>query len=313
MSSSNTKSNMKFYFNRRPVSGPWGGGSKVITAICEESVRRGHEIFFENDIHKNEFFDIIFCSDPRPGPTSFDDLLAYRTKNPRTKLIQRVGDLGTHGKPDLFMLVKASTKFADLVIFPSNWAKNFSKIDGINSITIENAPIKTFFAQKPERTADSPIRLVSHHWSNNQFKGFEVYEALDKFCNLRGGFTFTFIGRKPEGCFLTNHVPPKDAQQLSEELAKHDIYITASKREAGANHVLEAMALGLPVLFHRLGGSINEYCDGRGLVYDDADDLIRKLEDPNLVSDLLSFKKPYTRNSDQMASEYVDVFERFVS
>ena len=43
-------------------------------------------------------------------------------------------------------------------------------------------------------------------------------------------------------------------------LPNYDVYLTASREEAGANHVLEAMAAGLPVVYHDEGGSIPEYC-----------------------------------------------------
>jgi len=50
-------------------------------------------------------------------------------------------------------------------------------------------------------------------------------------------------------------------------LTNHDIYLTASLEEAGANHVLEAMACKLPILYRKGGGSINEYCLGMGQEY----------------------------------------------
>jgi hypothetical protein len=36
------------------------------------------------------------------------------------------------------------------------------------------------------------------------------------------------------------------------------VYITASEHEAGANHIMEASAVGLPVLFNASGGSMME-------------------------------------------------------
>ena len=46
-----------------------------------------------------------------------------------------------------------------------------------------------------------------------------------------------------------------DELNLSLTLPSHDIYLTASLEEAGANHVLEALACGLPVLTTTLMGA----------------------------------------------------------
>ena len=70
---------------------------------------------------------------------------------------------------------------------------------------------------------------------------------------------------------------PKNADTLSELLPTYDIYVTASLEEAGANHVLEAMAAGLPVLYRKNGGSIEEYCCNHGLLYDTFNDFIKQL------------------------------------
>ena len=63
---------------------------------------------------------------------------------------------------------------------------------------------------------------------------------------------------------------------LSLELPKYHIYLTASEEEAGANHVLEAAAAGLPIIYRNTGGSIVDYCHSMGEVYSSFDELIEK-------------------------------------
>jgi hypothetical protein len=302
---------MKVYFNRRPVQGPWGGGSKVLCAIIDECKRRQHEVFFEEQIFVEKDLDILFCMDPRPNSlVSYDDLVYARNSNARSKIIQRVGDLGTHGKPDLFDLVKKTSNVSDLLIFPSRWAMESLPTLNQNRRVISNAPLPEFVKKRKSRDEEGTIRIVSHHWSNNSMKGFEVYELLDRYCLTSGErYTFTFIGRKPEVVHLANHVPPQDVSGLVEELPRHHIYVTASRQEAGANHVLEAMGLGLPVLYNRDGGSINEYCKDFGMSYGTFEELIWTLE--NKQKDLLDFyaTKSYTRTSIDMAVDYVNLFE----
>lgn len=300
---------MKYYFNRRPVAGPWGGGSKVLSSIIEECTSRGHEVFFEEEVNLNIDFDIIFCMDPRPNNfTGFIDLLNKKRFLPKCKLIQRIGDLGTHGKPDLFELVKIASCHSDVLVFPSNWAKNYLNSQNKNCYVIPNAPLQDFIIETNTIKNYDTLKIVSHHWSNNSMKGFEIYKSLDNYCDGTKS-KFTFIGRKPEDVYLKNYILPQDILGLKEEIPKHNVYITASKQEAGANHVLEAMALGLPVLYHEDGGSINEYCKDFGLSYNSFESLIDILKNGKDELKKISEKISYKRNSKDMAREYVNLFE----
>ena len=88
---------MKVYLNRTPKTGPWGGGIKTVNKLAEAIVSSGHEL-----THKLEAgIDVIFCIDPRPNERGewYQHFVNYRNTFPKTKIIQRVGDLGTHIKP----------------------------------------------------------------------------------------------------------------------------------------------------------------------------------------------------------------------
>ena len=61
-----------------------------------------------------------------------------------SKIIQRVGDVGTHGKPDLTDLVKQSIQYSDVCIFPSQWALDYVNASD-NSIVIPNGPLSDFY------------------------------------------------------------------------------------------------------------------------------------------------------------------------
>lgn len=302
---------MKVYFNRRPTPGPWGGGSKVLFAIIEECLSRNHEVYFEEAIRSSNNFDVLFCIDPRPNQTvDYKEILFKKSQNPGTKLVQRIGDLGTHGKPELFNLLKAIIRFPDVVVFPSEWAKNYlSPPENKKCRVISNAPLQQFILHHKSKTFPEKLSIVSHHWSNNSLKGFEIYKSLDDYCLSTNKSTFTFIGRKPDNISLSNYVPPQDVDGLVSKLPEHQIYVTASKQEAGANHVLEAMALGLPVLYHKDGGSINEYCKDYGMVYESFDELIHIIENKRDELQAIANSMTYQRSSKDMAREYVDLFE----
>jgi len=308
---------MNIYFNRRPVAGPWGGGSKILSSIIDECVDRKHNIYFENEIQSIKDLDIIFCNDPRPTEfVTFEDLLAKRNRT-KAKLLQRIGDLGTHGKPDLTALVSQTSKHADHIIYPSIWAK-----DSLEKITkkiesfsiIENAPLPCFIRDDAPSNFSTTLKIVTHHWSNNLMKGFDIYEKLDNFCQKSDGkFEFTFIGRKPENFNFRNYINPLDANELSKTLKNYHIYLTASKYEAGANHVLEAIGMKLPVLYHKDGGSIVEYCKEYGIMFDSYEKLQHELTHNLINLENIAKRMSYARSTKQMAKEYVDLFERLSS
>ena len=169
-----------------------------------------------------------------------------------------------------------------------------------------------FYLNRNERTetSDTP-KIVTHHWSTNVRKGFDLYKRFDEFCNQSGEFEFHYIGQVPKGCSFKNQLPPMAVDHLVGALPNYDIYLTASEEEAGANHVLESLAAGLPVVYRNTGGSIPEYCALGGTGYSDFDDMIESLRD---VKD--NYKKhkveclKYKDTNDIVIDKYCDIIRR---
>ena len=165
----------KVYINREPVSGPWGGGNKTLSGIVN-SLSVYADIVFELD---DADIDTIFCFDPRPNSKGewYQDFLEYREKF-GSKIIQRVGDVGTHGKPDLTKLVHQSSHMSDFVIFPSDWARKFLQFNNKNYAVIHNSPMADFFENRVDNDPEDKLKIVTHHWSTNKLKGFDIYSEL---------------------------------------------------------------------------------------------------------------------------------------
>ena len=259
---------MLIYLNKKPVDAPWGGGDKTVRALVDELERRGHSV-----VHTFvEGIDRLVCFDPRSNHegVGWDLIVAYRNRF-KVPIIQRVGDLGTHGKPELLELLKRSIPCSDRVVFPSKWARAYvdKNIDFLRSEShvVLNGAHPSFFDRRILGRLSSVPRLVTHHWSTNPRKGFAVYEKIARNEKIsRSERTFTYYGRLPEQSSLKSS-GVLNVEELAVALPKCDIYVTASEEEAGANHVLEAMAAGLPVVYHALGGSIREYVGNAGVSF----------------------------------------------
>jgi len=269
---------LKIYINRKPKSGPWGGGNKTVCILSKMLKSRSHEVVYnlEDDV------DIIFCMDPRPDESGvwYGDFLEHKNKF-GSKIIQRVGDIGTHSKPDLTQLVAQTFQFSDFFIFPSDWARRAIGFSGSNYAIVKNQSRKIFhkFKKDLKLAGDEKMKIVTHHWSTNPKKGFDFYEYLSK-KSIEKNIHVTFIGRVPErfNTSLINYIEPQGDESLSRLLPQNHVYLTASIEEAGANHVVEALASGLPVIYHDQGGSIPEYVSEYGLSFSNFETLLGAVE-----------------------------------
>ena len=316
----------KVFLNRKPVSGPWGGGNKTVS-LLDEFLSKEEEITLTYDLSEKDI-DLIVCIDPKPDQNGvwYQDFLTYREINPQTKILQRVGDLGTHRTKDITELVYRTIHMSDFVIFPSDWARKAIGFQKKNYLVIENQPLNMFY-DKLESTDQTKknldhknVKLVTHHWSNNPMKGFETYSRVGKLIQEKAtgyeNLDFTYIGRwnsnySSEGITL---IDPVDSNKLKQFLSDYDVYLTASELEAGANHVLEALACNLPVLYKSGGGSIDEYCSNYGINYENSDDLnnalIQMKENYSLYQDAI-FHRPKASLEDQI-QRYIKIIKEIV-
>ncbi len=301
---------MKVYVNRQPKYGPWGGGAKTVNKLVKTLLSKGHTVVYR--LEKN--IDIIFCFDPRPNVFGEDisHIYTYKRAFPKTKIIQRVGDVGTHSKPHLTELVKSCLPKSDYFIFPSEWSKDYVGFQGNNCSVIYNCPMSEFYKNRNKSAAiPSKPRVVTHHWSTNPKKGFKMYEKFDEYCYDTGEFEFHYIGQKPKEINFNNHIEPVSTDKLVDILPNYDIYLTASEEEAGANHVLESLACGLPIAYHENGGSIPEYCVLGGRGYSNFMGMLRTLR--QIRDDYSKYKEEclrYVDTSDSVVNKYYRIMEK---
>lgn len=302
----------KIYFNRNVRKTPWGGGSQFLTAMVDFLIKHGHKVVhhFENDI------DVIFMIDPRydgDGSLSINEIYDYKLKNPKTKILYRVNECDARkGTNDIDNVVMKSMNVSDEVVFISEWLQQYFIKLGYNkkSHVIYNGCDQSIF--KPIEHNNEKIRLVTHHWSDNWMKGFDIYNQIDQFVTDNNQFEFTYIGRynsqyRPKS---TKLIEPLYGENLGKELQKCDIYVTASRYEPCGMHHIEGASCGLPVLYHRDGGAIVDVCKHHGEMYQDFDDFIQKLK--IMSNDIDKYRKKIIyRNLDieKCCNEFMNIID----
>jgi len=282
---------LKIFFNRITRKEAYGGGSHFVTAMVEYLERKGHKVVFHLVDPKShqviKDIDVIFLIDPRPGDIGYsvNHVVAYKNQvNPKVKVLHRVNECDARKNTDFIdnILVETS-KFTDKTVFISNWLKEYfikkSFKNAINSNVIYNGcNLKHFFPRKSKKTTQK-IKIVTHHWSDNWLKGFDLYKHIDENI-VNSNYEFTYVGRytKDYQPVNTRIVSPLWGPNLGSELRKHDIYVTASRFEPCGMHHIEGAASGLPVIYHRNCGGINEMCNLHGEEFNSLENFKSTLE-----------------------------------
>ena len=306
--------------------GPWGGGNLFAVNLSRYLKNKGHDVIYDLD---DRDIDIILLTEPRKTSpssayTNFEIQNYINYKNPNAIVIHRVNECDEHKDTSYInKYISYANKCADATVFVSSWIKDlYSDYEGINSklskVILSGADSDKFNNQGFKRwNKKEKFKLVTHHWSNNWNKGFDVYKKIDdllsenKFKNL---FEFNFIGRIPDNLKLKNSniISPKSGEELSNEIKKNNFYITGSINEPSGNHHIEAAQCGLPILYIESGG-ITEYCEGYGIKY-----TISNLEE-KLYYALENCEKyyekveNYPRNADLMSEEFLVFFNELLS
>lgn len=269
------KFTLKIAFNIGVEKKPFGGGNIFLEGLTKHLLEKKYII--RNDLKDNDI-DIILILDPRyrhPSSNfSIGKIFRYiKFKNPNAIIVHRINECDER-KNTNFMnkLLKISNYIADHTIFVGSWLKQLDLWEKKSSSVILNGSDKNIFYPNKNNILPPPYRLVSHHWSNNKMKGFDVYSKIDQLLNSskwKMKIEFTYIGRLPKNFKFKNVkvIDPLYKKLLADELSNHHIYVTGSINEPGGNHQNEGALCGLPLLY-RNSGCFEEYCEGYGVKFD---------------------------------------------
>ena len=316
---------MKISINYVVLNKIWGGGNKFVSALIKELKKNKHEVIHhlnDNDI------DLILIIDPRKYLANINygagAVLKYILfKNPNSVVVHRINECDERKNTKLMNFFLRTTNFcADHTVFVGSWLKNLRVWDkrSTNHSVILNGSDKTFFNSKKGSKWNNlkPIKIITHHWSNNYNKGFDIYKYLDKLLfekNWRNIFEFTYVGNIPNNFTFHNakHIQPKYDKELSNILKKHHIYLTASINEPGGNHQNEGGMCGLPILY-RESGCMKEYCHGYGVSFKDQYDIEKSLK--LIIKNYFKLKSKmqyFDRDIQTTVKNYIELFTKLNS
>jgi len=245
---------------------------------------------------------------------------------PKTIVIQRINSCDarhdTNYEDDLIIY---TNKLANHTIFISNFIKDyFARIGLIKSSNdfsiIKNGADTNVFNPvgfSPWPGPPKKIKIVTHHWSSNYKKGFDIYCRLDRLLDdpyWSSRFEFCYIGNIPKDQNLSNTkiLSPLSGIELGSALKINHLYLTASRFEPAGMHHIEAMQCGLPILFIE-SGALPDYCSNYGISFK-PDNFLEKLEFVyNNYSEIFKMLPKCDYSSTHMADEYRELFLKLAS
>ncbi len=254
--------------NMQPTDAPWGGGNQWVRQMTRYLAEEGYRVSFD----LRERVDAIVMIDPRVGGlVTFgpDEIREYKLSHAATVCLHRVNECDAR-KATSFIddLLESANTVADFTVFVSAWLRDYHAARWFDAkrphaVVLNGADPTAFHPRGGDAfTGATPFRLVTHHWSDNWMKGFDVYQAVDELvANGRlPGTELWVVGRWPREIRwkAARTIGPAQGAELASLLRRCHAYLTASRFDPGPMHPIEGVQCGLPLIYHRDGGGIVE-------------------------------------------------------
>ena len=309
--------------NMRPTSGPWGGSSTFVSQLRAFLEARGWRVVYR----LTPEVDAIIVIDPREDlqlkAFGMREIIAHKQRHPRVQVIHRVNECDQR-KGTSFMdpLLAEANAHADFTVFIAEWLREYHTARWFDSarphdVIYNGADAGVFhpIGQQPWRGGE-PVRVVTHHWSDNPLKGFDIYEEVDRLiaAGELPGFELWVIGRWPAGIHWKSArtFPPSAGRALAAQLRACHLYLTATRWEPCGMHHVEGAQCGLPLLYHEDGGGVVEAGLRYGIGFRD-----------NVAAALLDARDRYTElrqqvlarlpSGDRMVLAYAEIIQRLLA
>jgi len=306
-----------------PNRSPWGGASPFVWQLEAIMKRRGWRVQYS----LSPTPDVVFVIDPRMDHPKkkfgLEELRVFRKKNPEVPILHRINECDQRKGTD-FMdeLLRQTSELCDYTVFIAEWLRDyfidrwFDPVRPHSCIYNGADPVIYHPFGTVAPNPDGPLKIVTHHWSDNELKGFDVYEKVDHLIadGKLPGFSLRVIGRWPKSVKWRSAelIGPMTGRPLAQKLRECHIYLTASRWEPCGMHHVEGAQCGLPLVYHEEGGGIVEAGLKYGIGYrDDPSEALRQM-----ASNLLEFRNKLFRaipSGDRMAMDYTDLCQYLVT
>ncbi len=280
--------------NLNPIKGSWGGANQWTTQLTRWLRHQGWRVVHD----LKQVPDAVIMTHTGLAPMTsfgFEHVRKLKDKHPGIPCIHRINDNDIRKETsEMDDFLAKSSSVADHTVFVSSWLRDYHAgrwFDGNrpHSVILPGADTRVFhpLGNLPW-LPDQPFRIVTHHWSDNWNKGFDVYAEIDEWIhdNPDKGFELWVIGRWPKDLTWKSArtFAPASGHKLASILRQCHGYVSASRYEPGAMHVAEGLQCGLPILYHRDTGGTPEMANDAGLPIGD-----------NLSESLLEFRKSISK------------------
>lgn len=292
-----TTNKRKIFFNFKPDENiPYGGGNISVFYLIRAISNKysDYEVTYNLESNISIYVIIDPFKDNKFKLYSLEDVVNYK-KQYGGKIVIRVNDCDktriVNDKNSRELQIMKNFNSIDFFIFNSNYIKSYY----FNKFSQKNIQIKNnfnviingcdqnIFYEAPKILNDK-IKIVTHHWSSNMHKGYQLYYDLWKYTkNHTTNIDFTFIGKNVPDMFKEAPIiGPFSGIRLADHLNKYHIYITDSVYDSCPNHVIEAISCGLPVLCSDKEGGARELTTMSpykiGELFTSFDDLLKKID-----------------------------------
>jgi glycosyltransferase involved in cell wall biosynthesis len=305
----------------RAVDEPWGGGNSWLWQMTRHLRAHGYDT--RSDLRRSP--GCVVLVDPRVGGNvgfGADEIARVKQPPPGTPCLHRINECDLRkGTNEIDALLADANRVADHTVFISGWLRDYHAerwfdVSRPHSVVLNGADPRIFNpVGGDELRPGEPMRLVTHHWSDNPMKGFDVYQEVDRL--IADGelpdVELWVIGRWPKTCEwrAARTFPPVTGPGLAGLIRQCHAYLTASRFEPGGMHHVEGAQCGLPVLYHEDGGGIVELASRYGIAFrDDVAGAVGEMRER--YDDLRQRVLARPPSGDVMCAGYLRLIERLV-
>ena len=305
---------MNVALNRIIKDGPFGGGNIFLKLFSSFLKDGGNNVSFSI----NEDTSHVYIVENNEKLSSFHVEEIEKAKSDKNiVVVHRINENDARkGTKHVDSVVFENNRVADFSVFISNYLREYFHKKNMffknESVIFNGCDRNIYYPSKKIRKHNDPIKIITHHWSDNINKGFEIYRDLDLFCKNNPKFIFYYMGRYPSGYLKHSEIiGVKSYYEIPDVLRACDIYVSASKNEPGGYHVMEGLSCGLVPFVSNDSGGVLDYTGGFNTTFNNFDHLKFSLENiydnyDTFVS-MKNIANSFGYSSQEMCKKYLEV------